>query len=81
MIHNNNIKDLTEHLSTKCAFLISYYQVCDVVLLNQLDFSALYYECPFRVNLGIIELQKIAIDKIPPNSTWSIDTNYDSLTR
>lgn len=53
MIHNNNSKDLIEHLNTKCAFLISYYQVCDMVLLNQLDFSALYYECSFRVNLGL----------------------------
>lgn len=47
MIHNNNIKDLIEHLNTNYAFLISYYQVCDMDLLNQLDISALYYEHPF----------------------------------
>lgn len=81
MIHNNNSKDLIEHLNTKCAFSISYYQVCDVVLLNQLDFSALYHECSFRVNLGIIEIHNIATYKIPSNSTRSTDTNYDSLTQ
>lgn len=81
MIHNNNIKDLVEHLNTKCAFLIFYYQVCDTVLLNQLDFSALYYECPFHVNFGIIEIHNIATYKILSNSTWSTDTNYDSLTQ
>lgn len=41
------------HLHTKCTFLISYYQACDVVLLNQLDFSGLYYESPFHVSLGV----------------------------
>lgn len=60
--HNNSIKDLIEHLNTKCVFLLSY-QACNVVLINQLDFSGFYSECPFHVGLGITEIQNIATYK------------------
>lgn len=67
IIHSNSLKNLIEYLNTKCAFLISYYQAYDVVLLNQLNFSGLYYECPFQVSLGIIEIQNIPTYKTKPS--------------
>lgn len=53
MIHYNNTRDLTGHLNIKHASLISFYQVYDVVLLNQLDFAKsivlwMFFSCKLR---------------------------------